>query len=568
MASGTDYGELPDTSALAPYATLAVDTETDSTNAHTANLVGASFCGEPGKAWWLPADRFDRASLAKALRGKRLVFHHAKYDLTVLERHGLPLGDEDIFDTMLAAHLLDENRPKGLKRLARDLLGADPVEYSDLSDQLSLFAETPELAEYACADADYTFQLYQRFRPELDATPTLARLYDEYEAPTMGVVRRMERNGILVDTEHLTVVGERYHARLRELAEGIYTHAGGPIMVTSPTAVSAMLYDRLGRPAGHETRSGRPSVNHAALEAIRHAHPVVPLLIEHRELTTLLTGYVDKLPKLIHPDTGRIHCNINQVGTVTGRMSSNDPNLQSIPREADVRSAFVAPEGHVLIDADFSQIELRCAAHYSRDPKMLEAFRAGSDLHRQTIADIMGKPVEDVTDDERSLAKAVNFGLIYGMGAPRLASSTGLSVHQAESFMNAYFRTYANIKGFREEVLAYAAANGQVISMYGRRRRFPGGPNRAAFNSLIQSTAADICRDKMIALDHALPDDVRMLMQVHDEILFEAPAEAADEAVALIRQTMESPVFDAKGREFRAPIRVDVGVGPNWGAAK
>jgi DNA polymerase-1 len=562
------YGELSDISALDRYSTLAVDTETDSTNAHTARLEGISFCGEAGRAFWLPAGQVDAGALTRALTGKRLVFHHAKYDLTVLERHGIALDDRDVFDTMLAAHLLDENRPKGLKPLAKELLGAEPVEYSDLSDQLSLFDKTPELAEYACADADYTFQLYERFRPELDAIPTLARLYDEYEMPTMGVVRRMERNGIRLDVEHLRVVGERYRDRLAGLAETMYGHAGGPFQIGSPVALCRLLYDDLGLPAGGETRSGRPSVNHAALDAIRHSHPIVPLLIEHRELTTLLNGYVDKLPGLIHPDTGRIHCNLNQVGTVTGRMSSNDPNLQSIPRDADVRSAFVAEEGHVLIDADFSQIELRCAAHYSRDPKMLEAFHAGHDLHRQTIADIMGKPIEDVTDDERNLAKAVNFGLIYGMGAPRLASSTGLSVHQAQSFMGAYFRTYANIKGFREEVLEYAAANGQVINMYGRRRRFPGGPNRAAFNSLIQSTAADICRDKMIALDRGLPSEVRMLLQVHDEILFEAPTDGAEEAAELIREIMEGPIHDAKGRPFRAPIRVDVGVGPNWGSAK
>lgn len=568
MPDNARYGEIDDLSALDGYPTLAVDTETDSTNAHTARLVGVSFCGESGRAFWLPVDRFDAAAVARALAGKRLVFHHAKYDLTVLERHGLALDERDVFDTMLAAHLLDENRPKGLKRLAKELLGAEPVEYSDLSDQLSLFESTPELAEYACADADYTFRLYERFRPELDAIPTLARLYDEYEMPTMAVVRRMERNGIRVDTEHLALVGRQYRTRLAGLAETIHGHAGGSFQITSPAALAEVLHERLGLPAGGETRSGRPSVNHAALDAIRHSHPIVPLLIEHRELTTLLNAYVDKLPNLIHPDTGRIHCNINQVGTVTGRRSSNDPNLQSIPRDADVRSAFVAAEGHVLIDADFSQIELRCAAHYSRDPRMLEAFRAGHDLHRQTIADIMGKPIEDVSDDERNLAKAVNFGLIYGMGAPRLASSTGLSLHQAQSFMNAYFRTYANIKGFREEVLEYAATNGQVINMYGRRRRFPGGANRAAFNSLIQSTAADICRDKMIALDRGLPDDVRMLLQVHDEILFEAPAERGEEAARLIRDIMEGPVYDAKGRAFRAPIRVDVGVGVNWGSAK
>ncbi|MBT3265859.1 hypothetical protein HN371_01845 [Candidatus Poribacteria bacterium] len=568
MADDTRYCELGDPSELDGYATLAVDTETDSTNAHTARLVGVSFCGERGRAFWLPADRFDAVAIGRALRGKRLVFHHAKYDVTVLERHGLPLAGEDVFDTMLAAHLLDENRPKGLKRLARDLLGEDPVEYADLSDQLSLFEATPELAEYACADADYTFRLYEMFRPELDATPTLARLYDEYELPTMWVVQRMERAGIRVDTDHLSVVGDRYRARLAELAESIHGHAGGPFQITSPVALSGFLYGRLGLPAGRETRSGRPSVNHAALDAIRHAHPVVPLLIEHRELTTLLTAYVGKLPGLVNVETGRIHCNMNQVGTITGRMSSNDPNLQSIPRDADIRSAFVAGDGHVLIDADFSQIELRCAAHYSRDPRMLDAFRADLDLHRQTIADIIGKPIDEVTDDERNLAKAVNFGLIYGMGAPRLASSTGLSLHQAQSFMSAYFRTYSNIKGFREEVLEYAATHGQVINMYGRRRRFPGGPNRAAFNSLIQSTAADICRDKMIALDRGLPAEVRMLLQVHDEILFEAPAERATEAAALIREIMESPIYDAKGREFRAPIRVDVGVGPNWGSAK
>ncbi|MBT5535470.1 hypothetical protein HOK31_20550, partial [Candidatus Poribacteria bacterium] len=241
MADDTRYCELGDPSELDGYATLAVDTETDSTNAHTARLVGVSFCGERGRAFWLPADRFDAVAIGRALRGKRLVFHHAKYDVTVLERHGLPLAGEDVFDTMLAAHLLDENRPKGLKRLARDLLGEDPVEYADLSDQLSLFEATPELAEYACADADYTFRLYEMFRPELDATPTLARLYDEYELPTMWVVQRMERAGIRVDTDHLSVVGDRYRARLAELAESIHGHAGGPFQITSPVALSGFL---------------------------------------------------------------------------------------------------------------------------------------------------------------------------------------------------------------------------------------------------------------------------------------------------------------------------------------
>ncbi|MBM3216112.1 hypothetical protein FJZ36_14490 [Candidatus Poribacteria bacterium] len=564
-----DYRTLEDLSPLAAYHALAVDTETDGLSTLTAQLVGVSFCGEPHRAFWLPADRLDPAALSSLFRGKTLVLHNAKFDLNVLERHGVDVSASYVFDTMLAAHLLDENRPKGLKWLAKELLGEENVtEYDELTPQLSLFGHTASLADYACADADHTFRLYRLFREELDRLPTLAAMFRRYEVPVMHVIRRMERVGVLLDTDHLARVGDAYRARRAELEGVIFGLAGRPFMLTSPVELASVLYDDLALTVHRETRTGNRSVDQATLERLEGSHPIISPLREHRELTTLLNVFVEKLPQIVSPITGRVHSNFNQVGTVTGRISSNDPNLQNIPKDATIRSAFVAPEGRVLIDADFSQIELRCVAHYAQDRRMMEAFERDIDLHRKTIADIIGKPVEEVTPEERALAKAVNFGLIYGMGARRLASSTGIPLSKAEAFIRAYFDTYEGVRRFRDTVIAYAEEHHQVTNLYGRRRRFAPGRRSPALNALIQSTAADICRDKMIALDAELPDDVQMLLQVHDEILFEAPAERVDETVVQIVQIMESPIQDAKGRRFRVPIRVEVGVGRNWGEAK
>jgi DNA polymerase-1 len=569
MMTHLDARILSELAVLEPYDTLAVDTETDGTGAFHAKLVGMSFCGEPGRAYWLPASRVEPEALTALLRRKQLVFHNAKFDLHVLERHGVVLDDADVFDTMLAAHALDENRSASLKSLAKEVLGeTDVTRFDEVTSQLSLFDTTRDLLTYACADADYTFRLFLAFRAQLDRLPNLARLFRDNEMPLMRVLRRMEKHGILLDTAHLSRVADDFRRRLRELEEVIYRFAGRAFLVSSPFELAELLFDQLGLPARRQTRSGHRSVNGFVLEELEGTHPIIAPLREHRELTKLMDAYVDKLPLLVSPITGRVHGNFNQIGTVTGRISSNDPNLQNIPKDATIRSAFIAPEGHVLIDADFSQIELRCVAHYSEDPRMSDAFERDVDLHRKTIADIAGKAVDAVTPEERSLAKAINFGLIYGMGAPRLASSTGITLAQAEAFIAAYFETYSGVKRFRDRVNAYAESHGQVVNMFGRRRRFGAGSRRTALNGLIQGTAADICRVKMIALDAMLPPDNKMLVQVHDEILFEAPQERVDEAVNLIRSIMEAPVKDAKGRPFRVPIRVDIGVGRSWGDAK
>ena len=562
-----DYRVLSDLAQIAPYAALAVDTEGDSLNKMRARLSGISFCGEPRRAFWLPAEAIDAPKLQQMLRQKRLAFHHAKFDLTILERHDIDLEGAEIFDTLIAAHLLDENRPKSLKRLARDLLDEEAVDFADLH-QLTLFGKNPDLAEYTCADADYTFRLYELFKAEIDKLPTLAHLYYEYELPTMRILRKMEQTGIRLDIDHLKRIGDEYRLRIRELEEGIWAHVGRRFHINSTVELGKVLFGDLALPSGRQTRSGRQSVNQWTLEALRHRHPVVPLILEYRELMTLIANYVDKLPQLVLPETGRIHCNFNQTGTITGRLSSNDPNLQAIPRGATIRSAFVAEEDHVLIDVDFSQVELRCAAHYAQDPKMMEAFQQDIDLHKKTVADIFDKPIEEVTAGERDMAKALNFGLLYGMGAKALSSATGLSLAEAKAFIEAYFTTYKNVRQVRKDVLAYTRRHGHIVNMFGRRRRFPEGNVRTAFNSMIQGTAADICRNKMIALDNVLPSETRMLVQIHDELIFEAPRDKAAEYVDLIASIMESPVEDAKGRPFRVPIRVEAGVGRNWGEAK
>ena len=549
------------------HETLAIRLEVDDAHLLRARLDGLAVCGEPSVAYWLPTDRIDPRRLADLLRRKRLLFHDAKCALTVLERHGIDVESADLFDTMLAAHLLDENRSKDLGTLARALLDA-PTPNDRTGDQLSLFERTPDRAESACAWAEITFRLAALLERQLRRWRTLSRFYDEIELPVLHVVRRMERRGIRLDVVHLRRVGEALRERIGALEQEIFRAAGGAFSVNSPVELAEVLFDRLALPSTRETRTGKRSVRHSALETLRDAHPIVPLLIEHRELTTLLTAYVDKLPELVLPETGRLHCTFHQVGTVTGRFSSSDPNLQAIPKDATIRSAFIPDDGDVLIDVDFSQVELRCAAHYARDPKMIEAFRNDIDLHRKVIADIAGKRIEDVTPEERALAKAVNFGLIYGMGPRSLARATGLTLRQAEAFIDAYFETYAGVRRSRREVLAYAEKHGQIINMFGRRRRFPNGDVRTAYNGLMQSTAADLCRLKMIALDAELPENVRMLLQVHDEILFEAPAAEADKAARQIVEIMERPITDAKGRPFRVPIRVEVGVGKNWGEAK
>lgn len=563
-----NYRALAELPALDRYETVAIVVDLDPPDEFDGRLVGVSFCGEPASAFWLPALSLDAPKLTDLSKGKRLVFHNAKYALTALERHGVSLADAEIVDTMIVAHLLDENGSKELRNLSRRYLG-EVMHEGGGTPQLSLFAAATEIRNESCAEADIVFRLYETLMPLLEKTPTLTRLYYEYELPTMRVIRAIERTGIRLDIPYFKRLGDEFRLRIRVLEERIFEETGRKFLITSNVELAEVLYDELGLPPRRETYGGHRSVDGGTLEGLRTEHPVIPLLEEHRELTKLLTTYVDKLPQMVRQRTGRLHCHLNQVGTITGRFSSHDPNLQSIPRDKTIRTGFIAEDGYLLVDADFSQIELRCVAHYARDPKMMEAFQNDVDLHKKTIADILGKPIESVTPQERALAKAINFGLVYGMGAPRLARATGITRQEAEAFIKAYFDTYGGVRRFRDEVRAYADKHLQVISIFGRRRRYRDKDDaRPALNALIQGTAADVCRVKMLALDAALPSDARMLLQVHDEILFEIPESKVESTLALIIEAMESPFEDLLGRPFRVPIRVEAGVGRNWGETK
>jgi DNA polymerase-1 len=344
--------------------------------------------------------------------------------------------------------------------------------------------------------------------------------------------------------------------------------ASKPFDINSPPQLSALLYSTLGLEAKKKTPSGKQSTDIESLEAIKDAHPIVEKILRYREIDKLLSTYILKLPSLVDPTTGRIHCQLHQNGTVTGRFSCSEPNLQNIPRGDIIRSAFIPSEGHVFIDADFSQIELRCIAHYTQDENMLAAYKNDADLHKKTIADMLGKPIDAVTDSERFIAKSINFGLAYGMGATALSKRLGVEKDYAQNLMDKYFGIYSKVKDYIHQHQMEVQKRGYVVNMFGRRRRITNGDYHKAFNALIQSTATDICKIQMVRLAEALPETVKMVLQVHDELLFEVKRE---EALALLEQIvaiMETPVTGLDGKEFSVPIKVEATIAENWADAK
>lgn len=564
-SSSTDrqYFTLKSIDDLPSYQTIAVDTETDGLE-RNSGLVGCSFCGEPGKAYWLPSDKYKGADVWETLKGKALIMHNAKFDLNVLARHGCDLSDAKIFDTMIAHHLLDENSKHGLKDLAETLLHEKVVRYEDLQ-QMRLTGGNPSLAEYGCADADYTFRLYQLFQPRLTAEG-LDKLFS-VEMALVPIIKDMENTGIRLSTEQLSALSQSYKAEQADVQKQIFSIAGESLNLNAPAQVSDLLYGKLELPTSKLTLTGKPSIDNEALTAIKDKHDIVKLILRWRELNKLLTTYIEKLPNM-SDDNNRVRCDFNQIGTVTGRFSCRNPNLQNIPRDKEIRSVFIPSHGYVFIDADFSQIELRCMAHYSRDEKMVEAYMTGLDLHRKTIADMLGKPIDDVTDDERFIAKSINFGLIYGMGAAGLSKRLGVSKEKAEIFMEQYFNAYSGVQQFMRECRKEAEQRGYVVNMFGRRRRFLNSNCKDAVNALIQGTAGDLCKMSMVRLTKALPPEVKMLLTIHDEILFEAPEEQAEEVRNLIVENMESSVKGVEGKEFTIPIKVEATIAENWGTAK
>ena len=570
---------------------LTFDVETTSTDAVIAELVGIALTDAPGRGYYVsvggrPPHISDAQSLNSIIGplfedgNLDKIAHNAKYDITVLAQHGLQIRGA-LFDTMIAAWLINPATSIGLKNLAWTRLGVEMTEITELigsgKHQITM-ADVPveQVAPYACADVDMTARLVEQLTQELKQLG-LWSLFTDVEMPLVPVLTDMELAGIRLDVPVLSEMSEQLEERLHDIEREIQDLVGYNFNVNSTQQLSEALFIKLALPTEglRKTSSGHYSTAANVLEAMRGQHQVIDLILEQRQLTKLKSTYVDALPQLVNPRTGRIHTSFNQTGAVTGRISSSNPNLQNIPIRnelgREVRRAFVAEAGWKLIAADYSQVELRIMAHIAQDPGLLGAFELGQDIHAATAAAVLDIPLENVTQDQRRIAKRVNFGLSYGQSAYGLAQQTGMTQQEATQFIQTYFEKYPGVRRYIDQTKRQAARQGYVETLLGRRRYFPNlskmrGPERGraereAINMPIQGTAADIIKIAMIRLHQLLRDRglrARMLLQVHDELVLEAPDEEIETVIPLVREVM-CGAFD-----LDAPLRVDVEVGQNW----
>lgn len=510
--------------------------------------------------------------------------HNSKYDLIVLKQAGLETRGL-AFDTLIAAHLLEPGGQKlGLKELVFSKFGFQMTEIEGLigkgKNQISMAEVSIEqAAPYACSDADYTFRLFELYREQLKADGP-SRLFYELEMPLVPVVVDLQLAGVLLDTDALGHLSTEITSRLGELESQVYEMVGARFNLGSPQQLSEALFTRLALPSTRleRTRTGQISTAAGVLEELRPLHPVIGLILEHRELSKLKGTYVDALPLLVNAKDGRLHTSYNQAGSVTGRISSSNPNLQNIPVKSElgreVRRAFISPPGSVLLSADYSQVELRILAHISKDENLLKAFADGEDIHTSTASRLFNVPLSEVTPQQRRLGKTINFGVVYGISDWGVAGRTDLSMEDSRRLIDGYFEKYPRVKGYIEETKAQAHSQGYVESLMGRRRYFrelTGGrrippalknqAEREAINMPIQATAADIIKRAMVNLHRELASKglkSRMMLQVHDELVLECPEREVEAAVPLVRWVME------EAYELEAPLKVDVSVGQNW----
>ncbi|MHB1384602.1 MAG: DNA polymerase I [Bellilinea sp.] len=575
---------------------IAFDTETTSTDPMRADLVGISLSVRPGQGYYIPLGHADAEKqlsvkqVLEALRpaltdpGKPKAGHNLKYDALVLAQAGLMVSPLS-FDTMIAEFLVQpDNYNLGLKDTARKYLGVAMTHIEDLigkgKNQISMDqVQVAQAAPYAAADAEVSLQLIPLLKTRLEEAGAL-RLFDEIEMPLVPVLASMEQAGVALDVKFLEEMAVDLKKRLGDIETSIYEQVGFRFNLNSTQQLSKALFDTLKiEPPDRrkKTSSGHFSTSADVLEGIRKDHPVVSTILDYRELAKLKSTYVDTLPLQVNPRTGRVHTSYNQTGSVTGRLASSDPNLQNIPTRTDtgrlVRNAFVAGDGKQLLAVDYSQIELRIVAHMAEDEAMLAAFRAGQDIHAATAAAIQGVPLDKVTKDQRRRAKAVNFGLIYGMSAFGLSRSTDLTLGEAENFVKAYFEQFPGVKRYLDGTRKLAAQQGYVETMLGRRRYFPNLKNpvnqalrareeREAINAPIQGTAADIMKIAMVQLQPALARAglaSRMLLQVHDELVLEVPIGERDQTIKVVREVMETAY------PLSIPLLTEARWGHNWG---
>ncbi len=574
---------------------FALDTETDNLDYMAANLVGISFALENGEAAYLPlqldylgAPKTLEKTTALALLKPVLenpaiqkVGQNFKYDLTIFARNGIDVQGV-AFDTMLESYVLNSTGRHNMDDLAKRYLGHKTISFEEIAgkgkNQLT-FNQIPleQAAEYAAEDADVTMKLQQVLWEKLSKEPTLEKLFNEMELPLLGVLSRMERRGVLIDSDALFLQSNEIANRLSELEEQAYVLAGQPFNLASTKQLQEILFDKLGLPVIQKTPKGAPSTNEEVLEELAFSHELPKVLVEHRGLSKLKSTYTDKLPQMVNPQTGRVHTSYHQAVTATGRLSSSDPNLQNIPIRNEegrrIRQAFIAREGFTVVAADYSQIELRIMAHLSQDQGLINAFTQGKDIHRSTAAEIFGVALDEVTSEQRRNAKAINFGLIYGMSAFGLSRQLGIGRADAQSYMDLYFKRYPGVQTFMQDIREKAKAQGYVETLFGRRLYLPDinssngmrrkAAERVAINAPMQGTAADIIKRAMIQLDQKLQNDpdIAMIMQVHDELVFEVRSEKVAFYSGLIKTQMESAA------DLVVPLIVEVGQGTNWDEA-
>ena len=574
---------------------FALDTETDNLDYMAANLVGISFALENGEAAYLPlqldylgAPKTLEKTTALALLKPVLenpaiqkVGQNFKYDLTIFARNGIDVQGV-AFDTMLESYVLNSTGRHNMDDLAKRYLGHQTISFEEIAgkgkNQLTFNQiQLEQAAEYAAEDADVTMKLQQVLWEKLSKEPTLEKLFKEMELPLLGVLSRMERRGVLIDSDALFLQSNEIANRLSELEEQAYVLAGQPFNLASTKQLQEILFDKLGLPVIQKTPKGAPSTNEEVLEELAFSHELPKVLVEHRGLSKLKSTYTDKLPQMVNPQTGRVHTSYHQAVTATGRLSSSDPNLQNIPIRNEegrrIRQAFIAREGFTVVAADYSQIELRIMAHLSQDQGLINAFTQGKDIHRSTAAEIFGVALDEVTSEQRRNAKAINFGLIYGMSAFGLSRQLGIGRADAQSYMDLYFKRYPGVQTFMHDIREKAKAQGYVETLFGRRLYLPDinssngmrrkAAERVAINAPMQGTAADIIKRAMIQLDQKLQNDpdIAMIMQVHDELVFEVRSEKVAFYSELIKTQMESAA------DLVVPLIVEVGQGTNWDEA-
>ena len=576
---------------------IAFDTETDSLDPMRANLVGLSFAVDIGRACYLPVGhdypgapvQLPRAQVLDALRplledpARRKLGHHGKYDIHVLRRHGVDVrGYAE--DSMLESFVANAGALRhDMDTLAARHLGYSTVKYEDVAGKGAkqiLFSQVAldDATRYAAEDADVTLRLHAALSPRLAAEPTLESVYRDIEIPLVPVLARMESAGILVDAAELRRQSVDLGSRMLAAQQRAHEIAGRTFSLDSPKQLCQLLFDELKLPVMVKTPSGAPSTNEEALEAIADQHELPRLILDYRGLAKLRNTYTDKLPEMINPDTGRVHTSYHQAGAATGRLSSNEPNLQNIPIRTEdgrrVRTAFIAPPGRRLVACDYSQIELRIMAHLSEDPNLIRAFESGADVHRATAAEVFGAAPGDVTREQRSAAKAINFGLMYGMSAFGLARQLGIGRGDAQDYIALYFSRYPGVRDYMERARQQAREQGWVETVFGRRLHLAeihsrnqasrAGAERAAINAPMQGTAADIIKRAMISVDAWLADHASratMLLQVHDELVFECDEAFVPDLTAAVRARMEAAAT------LRVPLVVDTGTGANWDEA-